>query len=185
MSTRYIEKIKTVKEKLNLTSKAIALATEVTPTTIGRYLSGECEMPDYWIERFCTVFHVDSAWMHKGKGELVFTEQPDAVVTGDTSGAGARMRQMRKELGLDRRSVYEVLGIKETMYSRLENGHARLTEENARKLEDAFGYGADWILYGDESRKKFPVGRKMIEWLWNNEKEREHIWYAMKNDDQT
>lgn len=92
------------------------------------------------------------------------------------------MKQIRQELGLSRKDVFRAIGIDQTMYSRLENGHANLTTENARKLEDAFGYGADWILYGDESRKKYPIGRKVIEWLWTNEKEREHVWRAMEKD---
>jgi len=28
----------------------------------------------------------------------------------------------------------------------------RLTVENAKKIEDEFGVGAEWLLYGDESK---------------------------------
>ncbi len=70
------------------------------------------------------------------------------------------MQKMRKELGLVQREVYEPLGITRTMYSRLENGHAGVSLENAQKIEDMFGYGVDWILYGDEEKKRYPAGTK-------------------------
>ena len=55
----------------------------------------------------------------------------------------------------------------------------KLTVENAQKIEDEYGVGAEWLLYGDESKKDYPVGRKMIEWLWENKEERERIWNLM------
>ena len=56
----------------------------------------------------------------------------------------------------------------------------KLTEDKARKIADALEVGVDWILYGDQEKKYFPVNGKMIAWLKINPDEWERIWEKMK-----
>ena len=63
------------------------------------------------------------------------------------------------------------------VYWKLRN---KLTEDKARKIADALEVGVDWILYGDQEKKYFPVNEKMIEWLKTHPEERERIWEKMK-----
>lgn len=92
---------------------------------------------------------------------------------------------MRKELGIDQKQVFELLGITRTMYSRIENGHARLTIENAQIIEDLLGIGIEWLLYGDEEKKVAPVGQRMEQWLWKHKDVRVKIWRMMLDEEQT
>jgi transcriptional regulator with XRE-family HTH domain len=181
MSMKIEEKVSLVKTNLGLTLKTIASATCVTDATVCRYINGIKEIPNDWLELFCEAFHVEAEWMKAGEGDPVFTEKTDASITGDTSGTGKRLLQMRQELGIDRKTVYKALGVTHAMYSRLESGQSRLTKENAEKLEDHFGYGVDWILYGDERKKEYPIGKSMMEWLWENKEERKLLWQKMKS----
>ena len=66
MSILIIKNINATKIKLNLTLKEIAFATEVSDATVCRYLGGLQNIPDYWIERFCTAFHVSVEWLKTG-----------------------------------------------------------------------------------------------------------------------
>lgn len=171
-----------VKKELDLTYDDIADATGVRAATVSRYFSGKMKIPATWKRKFCETYNVDEEWFFQRDGEPVFTEPVDAVITRDASGAGARVAQMRKELGIGQQKIYELLGITQTMYSRIENGHSKLTMENAQKIEDAFGIGTEWLLYGDEGKKKYPVGNRMVEWLWENEEERKRIWDLMRDE---
>ena len=174
--------IHSVKNALGLTLKNIGASTGVTDATVSRYISGVMEITDEWAEKFCGAYHVDIEWLRSGSGEPVFTGQVDEAVTKDASDAGKRLVEMRHELGLLQKDVREVLNLTHTAYSRIENGHARLTEENAQKIEDEYGIGSEWLLYGDEEKKKYPVGRRMIKWLWENEEERMRIWKLMREE---
>ena len=152
-----------VKALLGLTNRKIAEATSVAHTTVSRYVNGEADVTEEWAEKFCVAYHVDVEWLKSGSGAPVFTTDIDDSVTKDVRGAGKRLVEMRQELGLLQKEVCGVLGLTHTAYSRIENGHMRLTIENAQKIEDEYGVGAEWLLYGDERKKSFPVGRRMIE----------------------
>ena len=169
--------LKTVKACLKLTLQNIADATDVTNATVSRYTSGIMEIPVSWAEKFCSAFHVDKDWFISGDGDPIFKEKPQIK---QKDGAGMRLKQIRNELGLNQKTVYSILGINSSNYSKIENDHTTLTMENARKIEDAFGYGADWLLYGDEEKKEYPVCRRMIEYLWQHKEEREQLWEKMK-----
>ena len=88
---------------------------------------------------------------------------------------------MRSELGLKQEDVYIILGITRAMYSRIENGHAGINTEYAKKIEDHFGIGSEWLLYGDESKKYYPVSQKLVDFLWSNIEERKRLWLKMRD----
>lgn len=173
-----------VKALLGLTNRKMAEATSVAHTTVSRYVNGEMDVSEEWAEKFCEVYHLDIGWFMSGEDDQppVFTGEIDDSVTKNVSGAGKRLVEMRHKLGLGQKDVRAVLGISLTALSRIENGHMRLTKENAQKIEDEYGVGAEWLLYGDESKKDYPVGKRMIEWLWENKDEREKIWHLMRGE---
>lgn len=175
--------IQTVKAQLKLTNKSIAQKTGVTQATVSRYLSGTMIITDSWLKAFCDSFHVDYEWIRKGSGDPVITDTTSAIDRNDVSGAGQRLAQIRKELGLDQSQMFELLGIKRTMYSRIENGRSKLSVEHAKKIESKFGIGAKWLLYGEVGKKNYPVCERMEEWLWNHEDERARIWKMMREEE--
>ena len=172
------------KALLGLSNRKIAEATGVCNTTVSRYVNGEMDVSEEWAEKFCKIYQFDIGWFMSGEDDQppVFTGDIDDSVTKNVSGAGKRLVEMRHKLGLVQKDVRVALGISHTAYSRIENGHVRLTKENAQKIEDEYGVGAEWLLYGDESKKDYPVGKRMIEWLWENKDEREKIWHLMRGE---
>ena len=92
-----------------------------------------------------------------------FTVSPNDIETKNKSGAGKRLKQLREELGIKHKDMADIVQIARPMYGRIENGFIGLTVENAQKIEDRFGVGSEWLLYGDEEKKRYPVGRRMIE----------------------
>ena len=172
--------IGSVRKHLGLSLQTISEATEIGEATISRFINSQYDPLEDWVDKFCESFHVDKEWLLHGEGEPIFTAEVGVIERKDVSGAGARLVQMRKELGLRQREVYDAIGIANPTYSRIENGKTRLTEENAKKIEERFGIGADWLLYGDAEKKEYPVSKSMIEYLWKNKELRKKIWEEMK-----
>lgn len=50
----------------------------------------------------------------------------------------------------------------------------------AEKLAAALEVGVDWLLTGDESKKRFPADKAMVDWLWQHPEVREELWERMK-----
>jgi len=176
------ENYRTVKNTLGLTLKSIAERTGVTTTTVGSIIRGEMKPSEKWLEAFCKSYHIDYIWLTSGEGVPVFTDEVSDFEMKDSSSAGERLAQIRKDNHIGQKVMYELLGITQAMYSRIENGHAKLTVENAKKIEDVLGIGADWILYGDETRKAYPLGRRMSDYLWRHQEERERLWRLMEQE---
>ena len=177
------DKIRAVKDSLGLTLRSIADHTGVTATTVSNIISGKMKPREKWLQSFCQAYHISYDWLTTGDGSPVFTQEVSDFEMQDSRGAGKRLVQIRKEYGYTQKVMYDILGITQAMYSRIENGGARLTVENAKKIEDALGVGADWILYGDETRKVYPLGRRMSEYLWRHPEERERLWRLMEKED--
>lgn len=137
--------LSSAKALLGLTNRKIAEATGVAHTTVGRYVNGEMDVTEEWAEKFCENYHLDIGWFMSGEDDLppVFVGEIDDTVTKNVSGAGKRLVEMRHKLGLLQKDVRAVLGLTHTAYSRIENGRLRLTKENAQKIEDEYGVGAE------------------------------------------
>lgn len=57
-----------------------------------------------------------------------------------------------------------------------------MTERTAAKLGKVLEVGVDWLLTGNEERKKYPVDGKMTEWLWQHPEVREELWKRMEEN---
>ena len=57
-----------------------------------------------------------------------------------------------------------------------------MTERTAAKLGKVLEVGVDWLLTGNEERKKYPVDGKMTEWLWEHPEVREELWKRMEEN---
>ena len=59
-----------------------------------------------------------------------------------------RLKKIRGLLGFTQRQISEVLGIKASYYSDLENGHRAITGKFISKLQNKFFISADWMYTG-------------------------------------
>lgn len=92
-------------------------------------------------------------------------------------GASVRIKELRKEYGLSQRSFAKIANVDSSMISMIESGKDRmLSVISAKKIADAFDVGYEWLLYGVEERRDYPVNDKMIKWLWSDVELRKKIW---------
>ena len=90
----------------------------------------------------------------------------------DSSEVGRRLKEIRTEKGLAIKELALLSGIDGGQISKIENHGKTVTERTAKKLSLALEVGVEWLLFGDENRKDYPVDDAMIAWLWENEEMR-------------
>ena len=171
-----------VKKKLKISIMRVATATNKASSIVGCYFRGEKNPPEEWLNIFCDIYCVDKDWLINGDGDPVFTGEPDiSVVAKSSQNAGARVREVRKKARLSQTEFGKRIGLSQTGIYALERGTTNLTPYTSAKIEEQFYVGADWLMYGDEGKKKFPVSKKLVDWLWKNEKVRKELWDRMMN----
>ena len=102
------------------------------------------------IQKICQVFHVEPSYF---TGELS-VEQAVQKVDVDTAGAGQRLTSARLEKGLSMWELARKGGISQPQISMLESGEYQLKRKAGTKLAEALDVGVDWLVYGDERKRR-------------------------------
>lgn len=68
------------------------------------------------------------------------------------SDVGARLTEVRKARGLDRKTAADALGIPLPTYGQYENGTRPIGKDRAKQIADFFGRSVEWLLFGREPR---------------------------------
>ena len=89
---------------------------------------------------------------------------------------------MRIEKGLTLKELSALVGLSYSQLSLIENGEYMLTEKRAADIGEALEVGVEWLLYGDEEKKYFPLNEQMAQWLWKHPEIREQIWKMMDEE---
>lgn len=156
--------LRELRHYLKISVRDFSAKLGVVPTTIYWYENGGT-LTESHIKDICQAFNVDKEYF-KGMQSII----PDTII-----------RDMMNERGIKTNKELSLLsGISTTRLSDIMAEKNKLTEDKARKIADALEVGVDWILYGDQEKKYFPVNGKMIEWLKTHPEERERIWEKMK-----
>lgn len=176
MSTQMGEKIRGLRAYLGLSLKAFGEAIGFSGNHISRFEKNVAVPDERVIQKICDVFHVDPSYF---TGEMS-VEQAVQKVEVDTAGAGQRLKTARVEKGLTMAELSQLVGISQPQISLLESGKYQVKRKAAEKLAAALEVGVDWLLTGDESKKRFPADKAMVDWLWQHPEVREELWERMK-----
>ena len=76
----------------------------------------------------------------------------------------------------------ERIGISQHAVFDLEKDNTKLTPFSAGRIEEQFNIGKDWLMFGDEGKKNYPLSEKLTDWLWKNENIRKELWERMERD---
>lgn len=176
----YSKKIRTLREFLGLSQDAFGKRIGLTGAYVFRLENEKAEVTDAILKKLVGAFGVDPEWMHEEcEDETVrFTGKK---VDGANS-LGDRIRNMRLGMEMSQKRFAEYAGVQASDINRVEAGKATLGPQTLKRIAEAFHVGVEWLQYGDESKKAYPVDGKMIEYLWKNEKLREIIYRYMAKD---
>ena len=161
---------------LGLSLRAFGEPIGYTGMHISRFEKNVLIPDERVIQKICEVFHVEPSYF---TGELS-VEQAVHKVEVDTAGAGQRLKTARVDRGLSMWELSRRAGISQPQISLLESGKYQVKRKAAEKLAAALEVGVDWLLTGDESKKRFPADKAMVDWLWQHPEVREELWERMK-----
>ena len=171
MSTHVSNKIRDLRLYLGLSLRAFGEPIGYTGMHISRFEKNVLIPDECVIQKICQVFHVDPSYF---TGELS-VEQSVQKVDVDTAGAGQRLTSARLEKGLSMWELSRKAGISQPQISMLESGKYQLKRKAGEKLAEALDVGVDWLITGDEGKKRYPADKKLIEWLWEHPEVREEL----------
>lgn len=176
----YSKKIRMIRETLGLSQAALGKSIGLTGAHISRLETGKSGIADSILDKYIEGFGVDPEWLNSEKEDekVRFTGQKINCFNS----LGDRIREMRLEMDLSQKKFAKYAGVQPSDINRVEAGKAALGPQSLKRIAEAFHVGIEWLQYGDESKKTYPVDGKMIEYLWQNEKLREMIYHYMDED---
>ncbi len=68
-----------------------------------------------------------------------------------------RLRDLREDMDMTQTDISEILGIKQTVYSRYERGFQTIPVEHLIRLADFYGVSTDYILGRTNIKKMYPL----------------------------
>ena len=164
---------------LGLSLRAFGEPIGYTGMHISRFEKNVLIPDECVIQKICQVFHVDPSYF---TGELS-VEHSVQKVDVDTAGAGQRLTSARLEKGLSMWELSRKAGISQPQISMLESGKYQLKRKAGTKLAEALDVGVDWLVSGDERKRRYPADRKLIDWLWEHPEVREELWKKMDEEE--
>ena len=159
MNNNTAAEFRDLREKSGLSVAALSRMIKTSESSIKRYERGEREIPDEVMESVTII--------------------SQSVTADSIKRAGERIKSYRLGLGLSGAAFAREANIKQTNLLEIENGQQMITEKTARKIEERFEVGRDWIMYGIESEKDYPVSDKLIEWIREDPELRKELWERM------
>ena len=132
-------------------------------------------------------YGVDLKWLI-GESEKLPKEICDAQKAAGEANAqslarGERLRQVRTDNNLTVRQFASVINASTNTVVNTEKGHRDITRQYAKRIEDVFGVSVDWILYGDETSRNYPLTEKMTEYMKKHEDVRKYVWEKMVEEE--
>ena len=164
MSNNPADEFRNLRRSCGLSVAALSRMIKTSESSIKRYERGEREIPDDIMEKLREISRLISV---------------DSVKR-----AGERIKAYRLGLGLSGTAFAHEANIKQSNLLEIENGQQMITEKTARKIEERFEVGCDWIMYGIESEKDYPVSDKLIEWIKQEPELRKELWERMKKNNE-
>ena len=108
-----------------------------------------------------------------------------SVSAPSVSTPAERIKAVRNELRMSQVEFAKHTGLSSGNLAGIETGRTKVTDQTAKKIENACEHGgAEWILTGDERNKDYPVNDRMIEWLKEHRKLRKKIYRMMEDEEE-
>lgn len=170
-------KLRLIRESLGLSQAALGKSIGLSGAYIFRLENGKANISEEVIKKYITSFGLDPEWMRSEDDEEIIYQKPEGFAS-----VGNRIKELRLDKGLSQRAFAKYAGVQPSDISRAESGKTSLGPQTLTRIAEAFHVGIEWLRYGDESKKTYPVDEKVIEYLWGHENLREMIYQYMNED---
>ena len=168
-----------LRNKLGMSRTSFAKSIGISETHMKRFETGVSVPKEKLINTICEKYHVNPVYFTGG----VSIEEAIAEVDDDgREDVGKRLKEIRLERGMTIKEFSALINISYTHLYMVETGNNPLSEKMASEIADRLHLGVDWLLYGDEKAKDYPVNAKMVKWLKEHPEKRMIIEQWMEEE---
>lgn len=96
--------------------------------------------------------------------------------------AGLRLKEARNYKGISQTKLAKMIGVTEKLISAIEVGRVRLIDSKAEAIAEVLDVNKDWLLYGEEYRKRYPINERMLKWLNEHEETRKDLREKLREE---
>lgn len=180
-----MEKLLLLRKSLKLSREEMAATLGYSAGQLGRYERGEQAPTEIFykvvLERYGIPKEYFLDTLHSSEdgmsgGSLVEKNVP-AI---NWKAVGKRIKEIRSNLGMSQSQFAKHIGCAKGTIAQAEATGKVLSDRLIEYIAENCDVGKDWILYGDEGKKNYPVNEEMIRYLWENEDTRKAIWEKMR-----
>lgn len=167
------ECVRKFREKLGLRRTEFGAKIGYSHEQMQRLEEGRATLNDELCTRICEEYGISEAQL-RGKEDGHDVQQEDSAEE-----RRKRMRKVYRESGLTQREFGKKTHTATSMLADVISGRKQLTIRYAKKFEETLGVGSDWLLYGDEKAKEYPLSDEMIRFLKEHPEIRKDIQERM------
>ena len=168
-----------LRKKLGMSRTSFAKSIGITETHMKRFETGVAVPKEKHINPICAKYHVNPAYFTGEIGiDKAITDRPE----DDRKTAGKRLKEIRLERGMTIKEFSSLINISYTHLYMVETGNNPLSEKMASEIADRLHLGVDWLLYGNERAKDWPLDTEMVKWLKEHPEKRMIIEQWMEEE---
>ena len=131
-------RLKEARKRIGISQKDLAKVLDLSPAYLSLIETERQPISEPIAVKMRDLYGIDARW-------LIYGIAP--------KGEKSRLRQARDELGLKQKDMAEHLGISAQYLGMLERGDQPLSEPVAMKMQELYGFSAEWILFGKGQHK--------------------------------
>ena len=171
------EKVRQLRESLGLRRTEFGAKIGYSCERIQRIEDGIVSVGDELCEKICKEYKIDMEWWLSEENIDV-----NSLRESEDELRRARLRQAYKDSGITHRELAKRSHTSVSALSEVMSGKKPLTISYAKKIEEPLGVGADWLLYGDEEAKEYPLTDAMMKYIKTHPEIRKEIKEKMDEE---
>ena len=148
-----------LRKKLGMSRTSFAKSIGITETHMKRFETGVAVPKEKHINTICEKYHVKPEYF---TGEVSIEEAITEVDDDGREDTGKRLKEIRLERGMTIKEFSSLINISYTHLYMVETGNNPLSEKMASEIADRLHLGIDWLLYGNERAKDWPLDTEMV-----------------------
>lgn len=168
-----------LRNKLGMSRTSFAKSIGITETHMKRFETGVAVPKEKHINTICEKYHVKPEYF---TGEIGIDEAITEMPEDDRKNAGKRLKQIRLEMNMTAKEFSSLINISYTHLYMVETGNNPVSEKMANEIAEKLHVGVDWLLYGNERAKDWPLDTEMVKWLKEHPEKRMIIEQWMEEE---
>lgn len=169
-----------LRNKLGMSRTSFAKSIGISETHMKRFETRVSVPTEKLINTICEKYHVNPAYF---EGEIGIDEAIIPFKNDDgREDAGKRLKQIRLGMNMTAKEFSSLINISNSHLYMVETGNTQMTETRANEIAEKLHVGVDWLLYGNERAKEYPIDTEMVEWLKEHPEKRYIIKQWMEEE---